>query len=114
MQTANKTKAQATTELLFVLSEIILVLTAGAIIYEKLSSISDNNLFLKKFYARDIALVLDEIQALQGNVVYWYKPKTETLSQITFRITPTTIEANDDKHPITIKIEKNAETKNPT
>lgn len=93
-------KGQAITEVMFILTEILLVIAAGIMVFNKLNSIQEDQLYAKKFYARDLALLMDTIESMEGNLLYFYKPLQTTLSKITFKFTKTTIEANDEKYPV--------------
>lgn len=98
-----KTKAQAMTEVLFILMEIIMVIAAGFIVIGKVNSIDDSQIFLKKFFARDLAITINAIQVLQGNVLYFYRPSTDTMANIDFKFSQSLVEANDEKYPVAIK-----------
>jgi len=91
-------KSQATSESLFVLTEIILVVAAVFLIFGKITSIENDQLFLKKYYSRDIALLLDEIQGMQGNIFYQYNPPQTTLEKLDFTFSPTQIQVADEKY----------------
>gem|GEM_PF-5834523 len=96
-------KSQATTEALFVLSEILLVVAAIFLIFGKITSVDNDQLFLKKYYSRDLAVLIDQIQGMGGNLLYLYNPAQTTLSKLDFKFKKTHVEAGNDKYPVAAK-----------
>lgn len=68
------TKSQAIPEIYFFLIEIVLVLLSGGIIYERVTAVEDSHLFEQKFFVRDVALVLNVLPSVDGNVFFKYDP----------------------------------------
>lgn len=106
-------KSQASTEALFVLSEILLVVAAIFLIFGKITSIEDDQLFLKKYYSRDLAVLIDQIQGMNGNLLYIYNPAQTTLSKLDFKFTKTAVRAGDDLYTVAAKGIKEIEIQKP-
>jgi len=108
-----KHKAQATTETLFVLTEILMVLAAGILIFGKLNNISEDHLFVKKFFARDIAVLLDAMHVPQGNILYFYKSQPDILSKLNFAFKNNIIEVNDEKYQMAVHLNEETTIEKP-
>lgn len=99
-------RAQAVPTVFFMLAEILLVVMAGWIILGKINSLGEDNFFTKKFLARDIAVTIDALQGLQGNVVYFYSSAKEgLLSSLVFQISSTLIDINGEKYPVMANVD---------
>lgn len=106
-------KSQATTETLFVLTEILMVLAAGFLIFGKLNNISEDHLFVKKFFARDLAVLLNAMHIPQGNILYFYKTQPDILSKLTFTFKNNMVEVKDEKYPMAVHLSEETTIEKP-
>ncbi len=66
------------------LFELVLVVTAGIVIYNSVKNLEDNNIFTGKFHSRDIGLVLDTLGVVPDSVFVHYflaKPLSVKIEQ---------------------------------
>ena len=66
------------------LFELVLVVTAGVVMYDSIKNLEDNNIFTGKFHARDVGLILDALAAVPDAVFLHYflaKPLSVSIDQ---------------------------------
>lgn len=77
-------RGQAIPTSMFILFELILVIVAGAIVFNQVRAIEKGGVFHKKFFAPDLALLISSIQQVEGNVYYTYTANEMSLSKFDF------------------------------
>jgi hypothetical protein len=60
----------------FTIFEVILLAVVIVIVAKEVSNIDESSIFQKKFFSRDIALLLDSMTNARGNFFYVYNPNT--------------------------------------
>ncbi|MBI4016926.1 MAG: N-acetylmuramoyl-L-alanine amidase [Candidatus Aenigmarchaeota archaeon] len=93
-------KSQAVPEMYLFLIELVLVVMSGWIIYEKVSSIENDHIFEQKFFARDLALLVNILPAAHGNLAYVYS--RELLNKNDVSISKEFVQVGEAKYPVTL------------
>lgn len=98
---------------LLIIFEIILVVMVAYMMFDKVNSIQKKGFFEKKFYARDIATVLDAMPKDDTRMILAYNPPFVLLSKFDYEFKPSTILVDDEQYhhaaDITAKL-KNPDT----
>ena len=94
------TKSQAVPEMYLFLIELVLVVMSGWIIYEKVSSIENDHVFEQKFFARDIALLVNTLPAAKGNLVYTYS--RELLDKSDVSLSNEFVQVGSERFPVAL------------
>ncbi|MBI4141183.1 N-acetylmuramoyl-L-alanine amidase [Candidatus Woesearchaeota archaeon] len=90
-----------------------MVLAAGLLIFGKLNSISEDHLFVKKFFARDLAVLMDAMHVPEGNILYFYTTQPNILSKLNFAFKNNIIEVNDEKYPMAVHLSEETTIEKP-
>lgn len=82
--------------LMLIIFEILLVVIVVATLYARVSKFQEKNVIEQKFLSRDVALLLDIVPTLPGNLAYQYTSKT--LDKFSFDFSNGMLKVDDEKY----------------
>ncbi len=84
-------RGQITQELYMIIIEVILVSSAGLMLFNYVDSMKDNTLYDKQYLAKDISLLVTTLYMAPGNVQYHYTYPNHPMDSFDFYFKPTTM-----------------------
>jgi hypothetical protein len=76
---------KGTEPVIWIIIEAALITIAIISVFSYIRSVQDNELFMKKFLARDTALMIETVGSVPGDISYVYQDTKANLSRFTFK-----------------------------
>lgn len=94
---------KGTEPVIWIIIEAVAITIAIIIIFNYINTVQDDTLFMKEFLARDLALMIDTVSTVPGEVTYTYKDSKANLSKFTYSFSKGIV---DSPNKVDIRVSK--------